>query len=47
MKPIVLCIMDGIGYRKEQHGNAVLAANTPTLDLLWDKYPHSLLEASG
>ena len=47
MKPVVLCIMDGVGYRKEHHGNALLEAKTPTLDLLWNKYPHSLLEASG
>ena len=47
MKPLVLCIMDGVGYRKEKHGNAVLQANTPNLDYLIKEYPHSLLEASG
>ncbi|MBR6689959.1 MAG: 2,3-bisphosphoglycerate-independent phosphoglycerate mutase [Bacilli bacterium] len=47
MKKVLLCIMDGIGIRKEDHGNAVRAANTKNLDMLLEKYPHSLLEASG
>ena len=47
MKKIILCIMDGIGIREEEYGNAVKAANTKTLDKLFDSYPHSLLEASG
>lgn len=47
MKPLVLCILDGVGMRKEVHGNAFLKANTPTFDALWNHYPHSLLEASG
>lgn len=47
MKPVVLCILDGVGMRKEIHGNAFLQANTPTFDALWNHYPHSLLEASG
>lgn len=47
MKPVVLCIMDGIAINDEVYGNAVKQANTPNLDYLWEKYPHSLLEASG
>ena len=47
MKPLVLCILDGVGLRKEKHGNALKMANTPTIDYLWNNYPHSLLEASG
>ena len=47
MKKVVLCIMDGIGIRKETHGNAVAKATTKTLDYLFDAYPHSLLHASG
>ena len=47
MKRVILCIMDGIGIRKEEHGNAVRIANTKNLDMLLEKYPHSLLEASG
>ncbi len=47
MKPVVLCIMDGVGQREECHGNAVLAAHTPNLDMLKQKYGFSRLEASG
>ena len=47
MKKVILCIMDGIGIRKEDHGNAVRVANTKNLDMLIEKYPRSLLEASG
>lgn len=47
MKPIVLCILDGVGIRKENHGNAVIEAKMPNFDFLWNTYPHSLLEASG
>ena len=47
MKKVILCIMDGVGIRKEDHGNAVRAANTKILDNLLKFYPHSLLEASG
>ena len=47
MKPILLCILDGVGIREERHGNAVKMANKPNFDYLWENYPHSLLEASG
>ena len=47
MKPLVLCILDGCGIRNESDGNAFLNANTPTLDMLMNKYPHSTLQASG
>lgn len=46
-KPIVLCIMDGLGYREEIRGNAVLQAKTPNLDRLKKIYPNTLIEASG
>lgn len=47
MKKVVLTIMDGLGYRKEAHGNAVVQAHPEHLIHLFKKYPHSLLEASG
>jgi len=47
MKKVVLCIMDGVGIRKEVYGNAVEKANTKILDNLFKFYPHSLLHASG
>lgn len=46
-KPLVLCILDGCGIRKESDGNAFKNANKPTFDYLWNNFPHSLLEASG
>ncbi len=47
MEKIVLAILDGVGVRKEEKDNAYKYANTPTLDYLFDKYPNSLLDASG
>ncbi len=46
-KPLVLCILDGCGVREDSDGNAFKNADTPTLDMLMDKYPHSILQASG
>ncbi len=46
-KPLVLCILDGCGVRKESDGNAFLNANKPTFDKLYNEFPHSILEASG
>ncbi len=47
MKPLLLCILDGVGIRPNQNGNALNAAKTPNLDMLFNKYPHTTLEASG
>ena len=46
-KPLVLCILDGCGVREESDGNAFKNANKPTFDSLMQKYPHSILQASG
>ena len=47
MKKFVLCILDGCGIREESDGNAFKNAYKPTFDYLVNKYPHSLLSASG
>ena len=47
MKPIVLCILDGVGINPETSHNAVALANMPFFDKLLKDYPHSLLAASG
>lgn len=47
MKPVVLCILDGMGIREEVYGNAVAQANKVNFDMLEDKYPHTLLHADG
>ncbi len=46
-KPIVLCIMDGVGISAEKKDNAVSLANMPYFNSLLEKYPHSVLDASG
>ena len=46
-KPLVLCILDGCGVREESDGNAFKNANKPTFDMLMNKFPHSILQASG
>ena len=46
-KPLVLAILDGFGETKKEKGNAVKAANTPTLDFIVKKYPTAMLQASG
>lgn len=47
MKPIVLCILDGVGINKSQEHNAVALAKMPFFNKLLNKYPHSQLNASG
>ncbi len=52
-RPLVLIIRDGWGVADEdpetarRHGNAVQLAELPVLHHLLDRYPHSLLQASG
>lgn len=47
MKPIVLCILDGVGINNKNKHNAIALANMPYFDNLLQKYPHSVLQASG
>jgi len=47
MKPVVLCILDGVGISKNKSHNAVALANMPYFNGLLNKYPHSKLNASG
>lgn len=47
MKPIVLCILDGVGINPKHEHNAVALARMPYFNDLLDKYPHSRLDASG
>lgn len=46
-KPLVLCILDGIGINPNSNNNAVAQAKTPFIDELFKKYPHSQINASG
>ena len=46
-RPIVTIVMDGIGLCDREVGNAVKAADTPTLDMLFEKYHCFSLKAHG
>ncbi len=46
-KPVVLCILDGWGYREETDGNAPALADTPTFDRLWGACPRAFLTTFG
>ena len=42
-----LIIMDGFGVRECREGNAILAAGTPNLDRLKERFPNTVIGASG
>lgn len=44
--PVLLLILDGFGYSELTESNAILAADTPNWDTFWQKYPHTLINAS-
>ena len=46
-KPVVLMILDGFGLSENEEGNAVMAANTPNIDMLMESYPFVKGYASG
>lgn len=46
-KPVVLVVMDGVGYGKYEAGDAVRLANTPVLDKLLKECPNTKLKAHG
>ena len=45
-RPIVLCVLDGWGYRKEGEDNAIATAMTPVYDRLLATCPWNVLDAS-
>ena len=45
--PVVLVIMDGLGYSPNMAGNAVLQGNTPILDELMRTRPMRIIKAAG
>ena len=47
MKPLLLCIMDGVGIKDQEYGNAFRQANTPNFDYLSNTYPNCKIDASG
>lgn len=47
MKKVILAVLDGVGVRDEEFGNAFKLANTSNISNLLKKYPHTLLDACG
>ncbi|MCF7885338.1 MAG: 2,3-bisphosphoglycerate-independent phosphoglycerate mutase [Candidatus Marinimicrobia bacterium] len=46
-KPVCIIVRDGWGINEKEEGNAAIAANTPNCDKYKEKYPYSVLKASG
>ncbi|HKE37829.1 MAG TPA: 2,3-bisphosphoglycerate-independent phosphoglycerate mutase, partial [Candidatus Baltobacteraceae bacterium] len=46
-KPVVLCVLDGWGCSDKTHGNAIAAARLPHWNAFLDRYPWTMLDASG
>ncbi len=46
-RPVVLCILDGWGYRQTNENNAIFLGNTPRIDHLWAASPHGLISTCG
>ena len=47
IRPVMLVILDGWGWREEAADNAVRQARTPNFDRLWQSCPHAFLHTSG
>lgn len=45
--PVAIIILDGFGWREEEHGNAVKQAHKPNFDRYWNEFPHATMTASG
>ncbi|HUK22746.1 MAG TPA: 2,3-bisphosphoglycerate-independent phosphoglycerate mutase [Gemmatimonadales bacterium] len=45
--PVVLIVLDGWGFRPSREGNAIELGRTPVWHRLWERFPRTLLEASG
>ncbi len=46
-KPVVLVVMDGVGWTDKDNGNAVLHSYKPQIEELMTKWPHTAIKASG
>jgi 2,3-bisphosphoglycerate-independent phosphoglycerate mutase len=47
IRPVMLVILDGFGWREETADNAVRQARKPNFDRLWQTCPHAFLRTSG
>jgi len=46
-KPVVLCVLDGWGYRADKENNAIEMANAPVWHSLIKEYPTAMIQTSG
>lgn len=46
-KPLVLIVIDGFGYSSQTQYNAIVAANSPVWDRIWNNDPKTLINTSG
>ena len=46
-RPVVLCVLDGWGWRPEESENAIAQADTPVFDRLMVDCPTAFLKTSG
>jgi len=47
IRPVMLVVLDGFGWREESADNAERLARKPNFDRLWTTCPHAFLRASG
>ncbi len=47
IRPVMLVILDGFGWREDAADNAVRQARKPNFDRLWGSCPHAFLRTSG
>jgi 2,3-bisphosphoglycerate-independent phosphoglycerate mutase len=47
IRPVMLVILDGFGWREETADNAVRQARKPNFERLWQSCPHAFLHTSG
>jgi 2,3-bisphosphoglycerate-independent phosphoglycerate mutase len=45
-RPVLLCILDGWGFREDTPDNAITRAKAPIFRKYWEQSPHALLDAS-
>lgn len=46
-KPVILCVLDGWGYRSEKQDNAIETGNTPVWHRWVCQYPTAMIQTSG
>ncbi len=47
IRPVMLVVLDGFGWRERTEDNAVRLARKPSFDRLWESCPHAFLRTSG